>query len=79
VLDPQKVTIKVGVDGNPVYVVSNGKESMEVGPEAMVHIPLFATGDNMRGMSPVEHHRVTLGLASATQLYSAKFYEQGVV
>ena len=77
VLDPQKVTIKVGVDGNPVYVVSNGKESMEVGPEAMVHIPLFATGDNMRGMSPVEHHRVTLGLASATQLYSAKFYEQG--
>jgi HK97 family phage portal protein len=50
---------------------------MEVGPEAMVHIPLFATGDNMRGMSPVEHHRVTLGLASATQLYSAKFYEQG--
>jgi len=77
VLDPQKVTIKVGVDGNPVYVVSNGKESMEVGPEAMVHIPLFATGDQMRGMSPVEHHRVTLGLASATQLYSAKFYEQG--
>ena len=77
VLDPKKVTIKVGADGAPVYVVSNGKDAMEVGPEAMVHIPLFATGENLRGMSPVEHHRVTLGLASATQLYSAKFYEQG--
>jgi len=77
VLDPKKVTIKVGANGAPVYVVSNGKDGMEVGPEAMVHIPLFATGENLRGMSPVEHHRVTLGLASATQLYSAKFYEQG--
>jgi HK97 family phage portal protein len=43
----------------------------------MVHIPLFATAGTMRGMSPVEHHRTTLGLASATQLYAAKFYENG--
>ena len=77
VLDPQKVTIKRGPDGAPIYVINTGTEALEVGPEAMVHIPLFATGDDLRGLSPVEHHRTTLGLASATQLYSAKFYEQG--
>ena len=38
-------------------------------------LTLFATGENHRGLSPIEHHKVTLGLASATQIFSAKFYE----
>ena len=77
VLDPQKVEIKVDENGVPIYIVTTGDGSFSVGPDKMVHIPLFATAGNQRGMSPVEHHRTTLGLASATQLYAAKFYENG--
>ena len=77
VLDPQKVEIKVDENGVPIYIVSTKDGAFTVGPDKMVHIPLFATAGNQRGMSPVEHHRTTLGLASATQLFSAKFYENG--
>ena len=77
VLDPQKVEIRMDEMGAPIYIVSTGDTAFSVGPDQMVHIPLFATAGTMRGMSPVEHHRTTLGLASATQLYAAKFYENG--
>jgi HK97 family phage portal protein len=77
VLSPESVEIKSDEMGAPIYIVSNGTTSFSVGPDQMVHIPLFATAGNQRGMSPVEHHRTTLGLASATQLYAAKFYENG--
>ena len=77
VLDPQKVEIKSDANGAPIYTVSTGDGAFSVGPDQMIHIPLFATAGTARGMSPVEHHRTTLGLASATQLYAAKFYENG--
>lgn len=77
VLDPQKVSIK-SVDGAPIYtVMGEDTVSVELTSDAILHIPLFATGSALRAPSPVEQHRTTLGLASATQLYSAKFYEQG--
>ncbi len=77
VLDPQKVTIK-SVDGAPIYTVTGDDNvGVELTSDAILHIPLFATGSALRAPSPVEQHRTTLGLASATQLYSAKFYEQG--
>ena len=77
VLDPQKVEIKMDENGTPLYTVTTGDGAFTVGPDKMVHIPLFATAGSLRGMSPVEHHRTTLGLASATQLYAAKYYENG--
>jgi HK97 family phage portal protein len=77
VLDPNRVTIKM-VDGSPIYTVTgDDKVGVELTSDAILHIPLFATGSELRAPSPVEQHRTTLGLASATQLYSAKFYEQG--
>ena len=76
-LDPHKVTIK-SVDGSPIYtVMGDDNVGVELTSDAILHIPLFATGSSLRAPSPVEQHRTTLGLASATQLYSAKFYEQG--
>lgn len=77
VLDPQKVEIISGPMGEPVYKVTTKEGTSTLGADSIVHIPLFATGENQRGLNPVEHHRVTLGLASATQLFGAKFYEQG--
>jgi HK97 family phage portal protein len=77
VIDPRKVQILMADDGSPLYKITSTEGSVTVTDEEMIHIPLFAYGENLRGLSPVEHHRVTLGLASATQLYAAKFYEQG--
>ncbi len=77
VIDPTKVTITADKNGVPVYTITTDGGALSVGPDKMIHIPLFATAGTMRGMSPVEHHRTTLGLASATQLYAAKFYENG--
>ena len=77
VLDPQKVEIRSDEVGAPIYTVTTNDGAFSVGADQMIHIPLFATAGTARGMSPVEHHRTTLGLASATQLYAAKFYENG--
>ena len=77
VLDPQKVTIK-SVDGAPIYTVTGDDNvGVELTADAILHIPLFATGSALRAPSPVEQHQTTLGLASATQLYSSRFYQQG--
>ena len=77
VLDPKRVEIRER-DGIPYYIVTaQDNVAVELTADAILHIPLFATGSQLRAPSPVEQHRTTLGLASATQLYSAKFYEQG--
>ena len=77
VLDPRKVEVLQAHDGTPTYKITSNEGTGTFGADAIVHITLFAYGENLRGLSPVEHHRVTLGLASATQVYAAKFYEQG--
>jgi HK97 family phage portal protein len=77
VLDPKKVEIKTGSNGEPLYHVTTREGGAVLTSDDIVHIPLFATGENHRGLSPVEHHAVTLGLASATQIFSAKFYQNG--
>jgi len=77
VLDPRKVEIHRAEDGSPEYRITTSEGHLVLTANDIVHIPLFAYGENDRGLSPVEHHKVTLGLASATQLYGAKFYEQG--
>jgi HK97 family phage portal protein len=75
VLDPQKVEIRSGQFGEPVYYIETTEGAITLTTAEIIHIPLFATGEHHRGLSPIEHHKVTLGLASATQIFSAKFYE----
>jgi HK97 family phage portal protein len=75
VLDPQKVEIHSGPMGEPVYHVKTTDGVTILGTDDIVHMTLFATNENHRGLSPIENHKVTLGLASATQVFSAKFYE----
>lgn len=77
VLDPRKVEVGQHPDGTPIYRITTLEGASVHGPDDIVHMTLFAYGENLRGLSPVEHHRTTLGLASATQLFAAKFYEQG--
>jgi HK97 family phage portal protein len=75
VLDSQKVEIRTGEFGEPLYYVETVEGAITLTSHEIIHIPLFATGENHRGLSPIEHHKVTLGLASATQEWSAKFYQ----
>ena len=78
VLDPRKVEIRVLPDGTPEYHIKSDQGTGVFGTEDIVHITLQGgITENLRGLSPIERHRVTLGLAAATQLYGAKFYEQG--
>jgi HK97 family phage portal protein len=78
VLDPRKVSIKVLPDGTPEYSIKSDKGTGVFGTDEIVHITLQGPiTEDLRGLSPVEHHRVTLGLAAATQLFGAKFFEQG--
>ena len=79
VLDPQKVKITADPDGTPHYHVTTNDGTIVVGAEQMVHIPLFAPGETLRSLSPIDHHRVTMGLAQATQEYSALWYQNGAV
>ena len=75
VLDPQKCKIESGPMGEPLYHIETKQGVTVLGADDIVHLTLFATGENHRGLSPIEHHKVTLGLAAATSLFSAKFYE----
>jgi HK97 family phage portal protein len=78
VLDPRKVAIKVLPDGTPEYHIKSDQGTGVFGTDEIVHITLQGPiTEDLRGLSPVEHHRVTLGLAAATQLFGAKFFEQG--
>ena len=72
VLDPQKVTVTQNEMGEPLYHIKTTNGDSVLGADSIVHITLFGTGENLRGMSPIEHHKVTLGLAAATQIFSAK-------
>ena len=76
-LDPRKVTVLRGADGAPIYRVKTTAGSVDLTAEDIVHITLFGVGEDLRGLSPVEHHKTTLGLAKATTEYAAKFFEQG--
>jgi HK97 family phage portal protein len=76
-LDPRKVTILRAPDGSPLYRVKTTAGTIDLTADDCVHITLFGVGEDLRGLSPVEHHRTTLGLAKATTEYAARFFEQG--
>ena len=76
-LDPSKVTIHRDADGTPLYTVKTQGGTGTYTSEQILHITLFGINEELRGLSPIETHRVTLGLSKATGEYSAKFFEQG--
>jgi HK97 family phage portal protein len=76
-LDPRKVSILRAPDGSPLYRVKTTAGTIDLTADDCVHITLFGVGEDLRGLSPVEHHRTTLGLAKATTEYAARFFEQG--
>jgi len=76
-LDPRKVTVLRADDGSPIYRITTTSGKIDLTDDDIVHITLFGVGEDLRGLSPVEHHKVTLGLAKATMEYASRFFEQG--
>jgi HK97 family phage portal protein len=77
VLDPRNVEVGMNADRSPFYTIRAGGSSEQLGPNDIVHISLFALGDELRGISPIEHHRRTMGLAIASESFAEKFFSQG--
>ena len=77
VLDSRKVDVKRGADGAPVYMITTAAGTASYSAENIVHVKYYPWGENLKGLSPVEQHRTTLGLAKATTEYAAHFYANG--
>ena len=76
-LDPRKIQVKRGADGSPVYLVQTSAGTAAYGPANIVHSKYYPWGENLKGLSPVDTLRTTLGLAKATNEYAAAFYTNG--
>lgn len=76
-LDPRNVEVGMNADRSPYYNVLGGAGATRLTADEIVHLTLFATGDNQRGMSPIQHHARTLGIAIAGEQFASKFFEQG--
>lgn len=78
-LNPHKTEPFRGEDGKIRYRTSVG---MSLGnwrfiePANMLHIPLFSF-DGLKGLSPIEHAKQTIGVAKATEKYGARFFGNG--
>jgi HK97 family phage portal protein len=77
VLDPQNVQVGMNADRSPYYLVRAGASNERLDATDIVHVSLFAMGDELRGISPIEHHRRTMGLAIASESFAEKFFSQG--
>lgn len=73
-LPAEQVRIDV-VNGEPVYYYEDDKGYSAYAEQSILHIKLF--GNGMIGLSPLAYARNTIGLASAAEEYSHRFYING--
>jgi len=76
-LDPRNVEVGLNPDRSPFYNILAGTGTSRLTADEIVHMTLFATGDDQRGLSPIQHHARTLGIAIAGEQFSEKFFSQG--
>ncbi|MFC7544851.1 phage portal protein [Plantactinospora sp. GCM10030261] len=73
-LDPRTVRVELTEDGSGVlYKVA---DQILFGRD-VVHVRGFATASSLRGLSPLENARQTVGAGLATEEYAARFFSQG--
>ncbi|WP_018253744.1 phage portal protein [Salinispora mooreana] len=73
-LDPRTVRIELTDDGSGVvYMVGD----LTVPSREVVHVKGFAAANSLRGLSPLENARQTIGAGLATEEYAARFFSQG--
>ena len=77
VLNPRDVLVERPIPGEPVrYRVRDavGNFSFILGPNEIVHIPLFRLPGQLLGLGPIGAARITLGSAMAAEVYAASYF-----
>jgi HK97 family phage portal protein len=76
-LNPKDVLVERPIPGEPVrYKIRDtyGNFSFILGPDDLVHIPLFRLPGQLLGLGPIGAARVTLGSAMAAEVYAASYF-----
>lgn len=68
--------VEIDLDDELLYWVTLKGKRFPVSPEHMLHFKLFSA-DGINGLSPVEFHKESMGLAKAAQDWSARFMRKG--
>lgn len=68
--------VEIDLDDELIYWVTLKGKRFPVSPENMLHFKLFSA-DGINGLSPVEFHKESMGLAKAAQDWSARFMRKG--
>lgn len=78
-LDPRRVEVKASSSKVPYYIITNaaGQKIAEVDPMRMLHGTWLRMPGALRGMSPIEAARQTIGAGLATEDFAARFFGQG--
>lgn len=69
-------SVRVDTDDDLIYWVTSAGKTFPVSPENMLHFKLFSA-DGINGLSPVEFHKESMGLAKAAQDWSSRFMRKG--
>lgn len=75
-LDPRRMEIKDGVGGRLVYeyTLQDNITKIRLAQDEVVHIKAFSL-DGVRGITPIEWCRNTIGMTIAADKYGAKFFQ----
>lgn len=74
-LPAEQVRMNREIGGEPIYYYENDEGVSVYADKTILHIKLFGNGS--LGLSPLAYARNTIGLASAAEEYSHKFYKNG--
>lgn len=74
-LPAQQVEVETLSDGTVVYYYTQGSDVSVFAEENILHVRLF--GNGIIGLSPLEYARNSIGLATASEEYSTKFFKNG--
>lgn len=69
-------SVEIDTSDDLLYWVTLKGKRFPVSPENMLHFKLFSA-DGICGLSPVEYHKESMGLAKAAQDWSARFMRKG--
>jgi HK97 family phage portal protein len=75
-MKPQFMEVSRGKDGRLIYRYTEDGKTEELKARQVFHILGFSL-DGMRGLSPIQQAKQTIGLTLATEEYGAKFFSNG--
>lgn len=79
-LQPQNVTVRTDFNtGETVYEYWNGRETIRLNPDDLIHIRGDTIGGGVLGYSPLTMHRMSLNNMSRREQFEGAHYENGAL